>query len=397
VKDSPVVTLSRPSKALKVGDVVNFIETLDNEDAETEIINEATIVAISSNRKKLTLSKSATTASTGFLVRSTYASEQAGYDDSMITGGNTVMRIISLGEAAIVCHDAGFLVMTPTGDAASPFITTEGYTGTEGLWLKWCAAVMDDKLIYRSKNRWLSVSLLSMTPAPVELLDNVRALFDGLTLKDTETTWCSYNAIDRELWMFLPQRLATREHGQVVCYSAETKTVHTINAFDDRIPVAFTGSGTVVRANTGTSGAEDWWWMLGTTSGRMVLMHVDRLGNPLTLRFGYKYSGEINYGYFDSGHAECRWSGHMVELSSESPHNPDVEVTFSSLRGNPPLDVAKGRCLFEGTRPRRIKLAIRGIKMSDKVKLTPPPSGPLPAVSRRVIDMEYINSEAPRR
>ncbi|MFA5379672.1 MAG: hypothetical protein WC455_28195, partial [Dehalococcoidia bacterium] len=248
-KGSSRITLGRPSVALSVGDSINFIETTDNRDDVNEVFSEAVIVHKSADNRTITVGANATSDSIGYVTRSTYASDLAGYDDSMITGGNTILRIVSgLKETAVICHDRGFLFMTPTGNSLAPFSTTEAYTGPDGLWLPWCVNVIGSKVVYRAKNRWMEFSILNTTPVENSVMGLVRELFDGLTVEDSDSIFTQYNAVDRQMWTFLPSNKSSQEHGQIVCYDVDTETANTISTSGDVSPILFTGSGSVVRS-----------------------------------------------------------------------------------------------------------------------------------------------------
>lgn len=392
-KGSSRIVLERPTRAFAVGDSVNFIESTDNDDDTTEIVNEAEIIAISPDWKTITVNANAQTTSTGYLTRVTYSSELAGYDDSMITGGNTILRLIELGESLIPCHDRGFLIMTPTGNSKQPFTTTEGYTGTDGLWLQWCAAVIGDKLLYRAKNRWMTISLLNMTPVENPLLANVRSIFDGLTLDDTEAAFCEYNAVDHEVWMFLPKSHDSGGHGGIVCYSVDTETIHTIDTSHDIVPVSFTGAGSVVRATIGETGAEDWWWMLGTEGGRIALMHVNDQDQPVSTRFGYEFPGIIEYGYFGSSPYEIQWQAYQVELSSASTYNYKVDISILSRQYHGSRPMNQFNVSFDDkTPPSMMRMAVRAAWISDSVTVYSGHHPAPPAIARRCIQYRVIGS-----
>jgi hypothetical protein len=231
----------------------------------------------------------------------------------------------------------------------------------------------------------MEFSILNTTPVENSVMGLVRELFDGLTVEDSDSIFTQYNAVDRQMWTFLPPEKSDPRHGQIVCYDVDTETANTISTSGDISPILFTGSGSVVRSTIGKTGVEDWWWMLGTPGGRIALMHVMRSSAAISDRFGKPYAGEINYGPFGSPPFESMWTTHQVEMSSLGDQACPVSVRFYARKR--PLEAPTDTIIsnFTPGPPKAVRMALRGSWIDDSVSMASVRGRPLPALLRKNI------------
>jgi hypothetical protein len=356
--------------SLQVGDKLSFVEAGEQpataDDISTTILNEATIVAISPDRRSFELDKANTSGNpaTGYFFRDDYFEQISGYDDTIFSG--RILATHSLGEQLIACMDEGFLLVTPTGDSLSPF-AVEVMTRTRDSALAYpnaCVPIDDRYLVYRGRSSWFLFDLATRRPVPHDRFDQCDSLFAGLQASDAEAFFAVDNELTQTVWICLPDRL-----GFTVTWDYRNNKVRTIDA-------TWSALGAVKHPLYGNGAPRDWMWLLGNadTDGTVDnWRYATSDGAELYTRRGEPYTGTIQYAMAGTGMYSLRFTKLDVLLSSRSPSHPiTVRLEAFDHANGTPRTIIDDRVLTDPRLRSEIRCNARGAHFQDTLSFSGP-------------------------
>jgi hypothetical protein len=288
--------LDFPCRSLSVGDKVNFVETLEDDDDLTVILTEATITAIAGNR--LTLDQTADADSTGFLVRSDYSAQIVGYDD-LQGEGDAILHVQLLAGILVVVKESTVVIGQLTEESGSPFVFDEIYRGLLAPTSKRLIAASGNRsLLWYSRNAWYEFNLSSRRPERIRAFDLNETLFTQLS----EQTSVAVNMEpDEEIWILLPDRTLVYDYGNQILSELDATFTAACIADDDDERVLLLAHGKTVY----------------------------QLRSDLATRDGNTYEGILQYGWI--GDTNAMRDTLLLKYIPQGRYGNRVEVSIQKI------------------------------------------------------------------
>lgn len=315
------ITAEFPLRSIAIGDTINFRETEEDGDAVEVFVTEATVTAISENRKTYTFTPAAdedpiTTDSTGFLTRTTWAQEVAGYTDAR-SDGSAINQIVRVSDRLIAIRSTGFSFAYADGSTIKWEKKT--YQGPYNVHYKNLWTVINDEILaYRSRDLWFGLSMVSKKPSPLNKLNMVRKLYNFSSYAPKDIFIFNHET-SSQAWICTPDRTLVFDY-------LEDKVFEVDEAY-------------TAGANTYEADSSDRFLMLG--KNRWVLRaERNKAGDYIYTRQGNPYQGILEWGLWGEERREFVASSFIPILSSQSADQP---MQYSLFKLNFPNDT---RTLF---------------------------------------------------